>query len=159
MNPPVSTALTEDRSCHAMGDFRRAEYFYSTGPNSFGESGFNGGNSVSTGPNSFAVSGFNGGNSVSMGPNSFGESDGIAVLLDEDGGLAFLWIEECKKEKGIGLRDVNRFSGIKIVSPMPIFFGCSSGLALAMAFQFFTLPVYHCAMWDRVSSDQRILCE
>jgi hypothetical protein len=59
----------------------------------------------------------------------------------------------------MGLREVNRSSGMEIVSPMSIFLGSSSGFILAMAFQFFTEPVYHFAMWESVSSGQRTLCK
>jgi hypothetical protein len=48
---------------------------------------------------------------------------------------------------------------MEIVSPMPISLGSSSGFILAMAFQFFTVPVYHFAMWESVSSGQRTLCK
>ena len=72
MNPLLSTALTNALPFPAMRDFRKSGHFYSTGPKSFAESGFAGGNSMS------------------MGPNNFGESDGIAVFLEEGGDLTFL---------------------------------------------------------------------
>ena len=84
--------------------------------------------------------------SDSMGPNSFGGSDGVDFFLDEESGVPFLRTEECMKESGIGLREVNRSSGMEMVSPVSIFLGSSSGFTLAMAFQFLTEPVYHFAM-------------
>ena len=101
----------------------------------------------STGPNSFAesVSGID--CSDSMGPNSLGESDGVDVFLDEESDVFFLRTDDAlTKEWGIGLREVNSSSGMEIVSPIAIFLGSSSGFALAMAFQLFTVPVYHFAI-------------
>ena len=81
-----------------------------------------------------------------MGLNSFGDSDFVDVFLDEEDGVPFLRTDARTKEWGIGLREVNRSSGMEIVSPMSISLGSSSGFILAMVFQFFTVPVYHFAM-------------
>ena len=75
-----------------------------------------------------------------------GDSDGVDIFLDEESGALFLRTDARTKEWGIGLREVNSSSGMEIVSPTSIFLGSSSGFVLAMAFQFFTAPVYHFAM-------------
>lgn len=116
------------------------------GPNNFAASGSMDDCWVSMGPNSFAASVSIIDGSDSMGLNSFGDSDFIDVLLDEEDGIPFLRTDARMKERGIGLREVNRSSGMEIVSPVSIFLGSSSGFALAMAFQFLTVPVYHFAM-------------
>ena len=120
--------------------------FYSMGSNNFAASGSIDDCWVSTGPNSFAESVSFVDGLVSMGSNSFGDSDGVDVFLDEESGALFLRTDARMNEWGIGLREVNRSSGMEIVSPMSIFLISSSGFALAMAFQFFTVPVYHFAM-------------
>jgi hypothetical protein len=93
----------------------------------------------------------------SMGSNNFGDSNGVDVFLGRKSEVLFLGIIGRTNEWGIGLRVVNKFSGIEIVSPMSICLGCSSGFVLAMAFQFVTAPVYHFAMCENVSSVQRTL--
>jgi len=117
------------------------------GPNNFAVSGSMDGCGVSTGLNSLAefVSIVDG--SDSMGSNSFGDSDGVDVFLDGESDVFFLRTDDAlTKEWGIGLREVNSSSGMEIVSPISIFLGSSSGFALAMAFQLFTVPVYHFAI-------------
>jgi hypothetical protein len=116
------------------------------GPNNFAVSGSIDDCSVSTGPNSSdeSVSIVDG--SDSIGPNNFVDSNGINIFLDEESGTAFFWSDARIKEWGIDLREVNRTSGMAIVSPTSIFLGSSSEFTLAMAFQFFMAPVYHFAM-------------
>lgn len=118
----------------------------STGPNNFAAPGSVDDGLDSMGPKSFAesVSGIDGSDSV--GPNSFGDLEGVEAFLDKGGGVIFLRTDARTKEWGIGSREVNRSSGMEIVSPISISLGSSSGFALAMAFQFFTVPVYHFAI-------------
>jgi len=118
----------------------------STGPKSFAESASGIDCSDSTGPKSFVESASGIDCSDSMGPNSLGDSDCVDAFLDKEGGVIFLRTDARTKEWGIGLLEVNRSSGMEIVSPISIFLGSSSGFALAMAFQLFTLPVYHFAI-------------